>query len=457
MKTTTTVLFLLALSFTQVYSQWSPLGSGTNQEISAICNFNGSVYAGGFFSTAGGIHANKIARWNGSSWSALGAGIDTTPYGYVYSLLAPSGSPYLYVGGNFTYAGSDHDAYGIATWNGSSWGHLGSGLGGGVHALLDIYPNIYAGGDFVYVRNGLPAKYIAKWNGSSWDTLAGALDGPVMALESYNGQIIAAGDFTHAGSNAVNYVAAWNGSSWTPLGSGLDNFVKSLTVYNGKLIAGGNFTHAGGVSANHIAQWDGNSWTPLGSGLDGFVLSLTGYPYLVAGTFGGTPSYVYKWNGSSWNALDGGTNGNVYALNFRQYTFDTTHYGWELYAGGQFTSAGGTNANFIAKWVIPVGVQSISSEVPSSFKLMQNYPNPFNPATNIEFDLEKNSFVKLVVYDVLGREVAVLVNEEMRAGTYNADWNAANYPSGVYFYRITVDDKISHNNFVDTKKMILVK
>ena len=96
-------------------------------------------------------------------------------------------------------------------------------------------------------------------------------------------------------------------------------------------------------------------------------------------------------------------------------------------------------------------VNQISSEIPERFSLYQNYPNPFNPTTNIKFDIQKTSPTKLVVYDALGREVATLVNEELKAGSYQTDWDGNNYTSGVYFYKLISGD------FVETKKMVLVK
>ena len=83
--------------------------------------------------------------------------------------------------------------------------------------------------------------------------------------------------------------------------------------------------------------------------------------------------------------------------------------------------------------------------------MLQNYPNPFNPTTNIRFELPNSGSVKLVVFDALGREVATLVNEKLTPGTYEVDWNGSEYPSGTYFYKLTAGD------YVETKKMILVK
>ncbi|MEO8514966.1 MAG: YCF48-related protein, partial [Ignavibacteria bacterium] len=101
----------------------------------------------------------------------------------------------------------------------------------------------------------------------------------------------------------------------------------------------------------------------------------------------------------------------------------------------------------------PIGIQTINTEIPNNFLLSQNYPNPFNPQTKIKFDIPANmkgqtSNVKLIIYDLLGREVATLINEELKPGTYEADWNGSNFSSGVYFY------KIISKEFTETKKMV---
>ncbi len=98
-----------------------------------------------------------------------------------------------------------------------------------------------------------------------------------------------------------------------------------------------------------------------------------------------------------------------------------------------------------------VGISQNGSEIPVSFALYQNYPNPFNPVTKIRFDLPKSSNVKLTVFDVLGREVKVLANQNIEAGKFEIDFNASALTSGIYFYTIT------SNNFTLTKKMMLLK
>ncbi|PIW69008.1 MAG: hypothetical protein COW08_09460, partial [Ignavibacteriales bacterium CG12_big_fil_rev_8_21_14_0_65_30_8] len=96
-------------------------------------------------------------------------------------------------------------------------------------------------------------------------------------------------------------------------------------------------------------------------------------------------------------------------------------------------------------------VKERSSGIPESFSLSQNYPNPFNPTTNINYDIPDESFVNITVYDYLGREVITLVNREQKAGKYVVSFDATNLSSGIYFYKIT------SNEFVQTKKMILLK
>lgn len=105
----------------------------------------------------------------------------------------------------------------------------------------------------------------------------------------------------------------------------------------------------------------------------------------------------------------------------------------------------------ISKGTLLVGIEPISNIIPDKFELKQNYPNPFNPNTTIEFSIPKNSFVKLAVYDALGREVNSLLNNELKAGEYSINFSAADLSSGTYYY------KLISGELVETKKMILVK
>ena len=98
-----------------------------------------------------------------------------------------------------------------------------------------------------------------------------------------------------------------------------------------------------------------------------------------------------------------------------------------------------------------IGIQNISTEIPSVYSLSQNYPNPFNPTTVISFQLSVAGQVVLNVYDVMGREVQTLVNESLKPGTYEASFDGSQLTSGVYFYKLSAGD------FSETKKMLMIK
>ena len=99
-----------------------------------------------------------------------------------------------------------------------------------------------------------------------------------------------------------------------------------------------------------------------------------------------------------------------------------------------------------------LGVNNNNQDVPKEFKLLQNYPNPFNPSTNIKFQVAKASNIVLSIYDITGRQVAVLVNQYTQPGTYQVKFDASGYASGIYFYKLS-----STEGFTDVRKMMLVK
>jgi hypothetical protein len=229
---------------------------GTRGAVSALAlDGNGKLYAGGEFTTAGGVSANRIAMWDGSSWSALGSGMNS----YV-SALALDGSGRLYAGGWFTTAGGVSANF-IAIWDGSSWSALGSGMNGRVFALaLDGSGKLYAGGWFT-TAGGVSANHIAMWDGSSWSALGSGMGGTdytdvyTLALDG-SGKLYAGGYFTTAGSVSANSIAIWDGNNWSALGSGVDGDVHALALEgSGKLYAGGGFITAGGKPSFYIARW----------------------------------------------------------------------------------------------------------------------------------------------------------------------------------------------------------
>ncbi len=242
------------------------MAAGLNGSVAALAVSGGDLYAGGVFIKAGDTTVNYIAKWNGNTWSALGSGMGGGPiYGPSVSALALSGSD-LYAGGSFTTAGGV-SANCIAKWNGSSWSALGLGMGYGswtytprVDALAVSGSDLYAGGYFTNA-GGIAAHCIAKWDGSSWLPLGSGMGGDVYALAVAGSNLYVGGRFTTAGGSAATNIAKWNGSNWSALGSGLDGpggdwgpYVNALAVSGSALYAGGYFTTAGRKVSAYVAE-----------------------------------------------------------------------------------------------------------------------------------------------------------------------------------------------------------
>ncbi|MGE5457977.1 MAG: YCF48-related protein [Methanococcaceae archaeon] len=143
--------------------------------------------------------------------------------------------------------------------------------------------------------------------------------------------------------------------------------------------------------------------------------------------------------GTTWNKLVSGTSQELFGVQFVN-----ENIGWAVGTNGKVlkTTNGGI-ATLIDEEEI--------KKIPDKFYLSQNYPNPFNPATKINYSIPKTSFTSLIIYDVLGKEIARLVNEEKPSGNYEISWNTINLASGIYFYQLRA------GNFVETKKMILMR
>lgn len=334
--------------------QWSNLGppnaAGTYTNVQAIAEDDTYVYFGGDFLNFDNIaNADYIVRYNKQTgvYSALGTGMNDAVWDLA---IAPDGS--LYAVGAFTTAGGGA-ANRIAKWNGTSWSALGVGLNGVARTVvIGLDGILYTGGDFTTAGGGAASK-IAKWNGIGWSTLGAGADDFVSSLViGLDGSLYAGGDFTTAGGVTVNNVAKWNGTVWSALGSGTNNAVTPLAIGpDGALYAGGIFTTAGGVSANYIAKWNGTAWSALGSGLSGgFVRSLTvgsdGVLY-VGGSFttaGGVTlsDRIAKWNGFAWSHLDIDLPGaaSVVGILASKYVNPVVPQKYDLYLGFDTTGTG---------------------------------------------------------------------------------------------------------------------
>jgi hypothetical protein len=151
--------------------------------------------------------------------------------------------------------------------------------------------------------------------------------------------------------------------------------------------------------------------------------------------------------GTNWLFTIPDTSLGIPALGYIQFINRNTGWAYNSYLGIHTTTGGDP------VWL--TGIEQTSSEIPKEFKLFQNYPNPFNPNTNIGFRIADFGLVTLKIYDLTGREIVILINEEFNAGEYKTNWNAASYSSGVYFYKLTVTT--GKEVFTETKRMVLIK
>ncbi|HRE12030.1 MAG TPA: YCF48-related protein, partial [Ignavibacteria bacterium] len=187
---------------------------------------------------------------------------------------------------------------------------------------------------------------------------------------------------------------------------------------------------------------NGSNWSIISDNMGHYVNSLrminvqSGY---LAGGFEYTSGVIKATN-------DGGLNWyEQYSTNLelKSISFINANTGYCVGLNGQIlktTNGGGA-----------LGITQLSAEHPEKFTLSQNYPNPFNPATKIRFSVPKQSLVKLSIYDILGKEINVLTNDFLQAGTYETDFDASHLSSGIYFYSLSTTD------FTETKKMVLIK
>jgi hypothetical protein len=222
------------------------------------------------------------------------------------------------------------------------------------------------------------------------------------------------------------------GTSWSAVDSGLTD--KRITT----LFADGTSIFAGTVGGCvFIFTEEGRIWTEYNSRLGYVSITslVTAGPNLFAGT--GVGLFLYTEGGKIRTEVDSRVTGWVKSL---------TINGTDIFVG----TWNGVWRRPLSEIII-TGVESRGSRTTKSFSLYQNYPNPFNPKTTFTFTLPSRSFVTLKVYDLIGREIATLVNNYLFAGSYSQQWDAANVSSGIYFYRLQA------GSYSETKKLILLK
>jgi hypothetical protein len=354
-----------------------------------------ALYAAGGFASMGGVAANNIAKWNGTTWTALGAGTD----GHIRALVVfnDGAGEKLYAGGTFSSAGAV-TAHNIARWDGTSWSALVTEPGGAVSALAAYAegagPSLYAGGNF--------PNFILRWDGSTWSDVAGGLGynfdtfcGDVSTLAVLKippdtaPALYVGGCFGTVGNPPVtgSGIAKWNGTSWSNLIGGLwsTDFadVYSMAAFDDGAGGGASLYVAGyfereaqcylcsGTSTNGcLMKWQNGVWsvpsptgatTPYDVAVYGIHVFDDGhgpklYVHGLFNTIGGqSAAHIATWDGRSYAPLGSGLTNPpfpVYNAANAFATFDDgTGGGPDLYIGGSFTQAGGIPTRALARWL----------------------------------------------------------------------------------------------------------
>jgi hypothetical protein len=375
---------------------WSTLGTGSSNGVDyvvrALAVVGNEVYVGGEFTSAGGVSANRVARFNTltNTWSSLGTGSQNGVNERVLALAVVGNE--VYVGGFFTSAGGVSANY-VARFNTqtNTWSSLGTGSSNGVsgsfypyvRALAVVGNEVYVGGYFFFA-GGVSANCVARFNTltNTWSSLGtGSQNGVsgvslpyVSALAVVGNEVYVGGYFFFAGGVSANCVARFNTqtNTWSALGTGSSNGVGGVTVFalavvGNEVVVGGDFTSAGGVSANCVARFNTqtNTWSALGTGSSNGV-SGGAYPYVYALAVVGNEVYVgggftsaggvsancvarFNPQTNTWSSLGTGSSNGVSGIS--AYVNALAVVGNEVVVGGLFTSAGGVSANNVARYL----------------------------------------------------------------------------------------------------------
>jgi hypothetical protein len=411
------VFLLFLLSTGTVRSQWQEQTSGLTTSLNSVSGVTDNIaWICG--------NAGKVLRTNngGINWiNATGTGIPGTLD--LYNIFAIDSTTAL-------VTGSSTSAFVFRSTNGGlTWVQVFTQSGGFMDAIWMTTP-------LTGVMYGDPVG--GRW--SLWRTTNGGVNW------DSTGMFLA-----QAGSEA-----GWNNALFvtgTNVWFGTSNSRVYYSPLNGLT---GTWTVQSTVQANSYAIW---------------------FNTVTSGMLGGAQLMATNNSGVNWSAVTSPGTGNVTGITGNSTNWWFTRQAVSIYRttdngtsfttdytapAGSFThiqkAATGTrmwavrNNGGIASSLSTVGINPVSTEIPGSYRLSQNYPNPFNPATNFNFSLPEGANVSIIIYDITGREVDLIAkNQFMTPGTYNVQYTPDKLSSGVYFYRITAND------FVETKKMVLTK
>jgi photosystem II stability/assembly factor-like uncharacterized protein len=426
---------------------------------------NNNVYAGG-------LDSGMFKSTNGgANWFAINSGLT---YNHVQSLAISASNPSILYCGTDTL-GSQNGVY-KTTNGGANWVYMSATQqdSKGIQAILvhPTNPNIVYIAVYNAVQNANVGILKSTDGGTTWNASGNGLvvkNILSLAMNPKNPNVLYAGtsfDPVLATGPSKIYRSNDAGANWTEMSGGLPTASTSNNPCRAICISSADTAVALAVffcNPNDFANggcWfttnGGANWVQRNTGLT--IASATLFRSCAVRPNSAQEFYVGidaasnagVWRttnqGLTWTDFNNGAMLNTYAV--RSIVFKT--------AGNLTVFAGGAAAATLlaGRGVFEYTYTLVSvtnNERPERFSLSQNYPNPFNPATTINYQIAKAGNVSLIIYDALGREAAVLVNEQVQPGSYNVTFDASNFPSGSYTY------KLVSGSYTETKRMMLVK
>lgn len=412
------LMLFFCFSFTySVNTQWVEQTSGLTTSLNSVSGVNDNIaWVCG--------NAGRVLRTNngGVSWiNATGTGIPGTLD--LYNIFALDSTTALTTGSGAT-------AFVYRTTNGGlTWVQVFSQAGGFLNAIWMVSPT-----------NGVMMGDPVGGRWSLWRTTNGGVnwDSTGMYLQQAGSE---------AGWNNSLYVTStniWFGTNnsrvyYSPLGGLTGTWTVQSTTQASTYAMWFNTVTSGMTGGTQLLMTNnsGVNWSSVTSPGTGNVSGITG---------SATAYWVVRQAGSIYRTTD---NGTTFSTDYTAPAGTFTHI-QKAAIGSRMWAV--RNNGGIASSLSTVGIEPVSSELPTSYALTQNYPNPFNPATTFNFSLPSSAVVSIKIYDIAGREVDIIANSvTMSAGTYSVNYSAERLSSGIYFYRITA------NEYNETKKMVLTK
>ena len=348
---------------------------------------------------------------NGANWVQLKTGLASDK-----RILSLATKP-----GGYIFAGTESGGVYRSIDNGENWTLQGL-------SPLKVQCLAINSSGTVFLGTYIGGLFRSKNNGEHWGDLVG------LGISSHDFLSIA------INSNGHIFVGTFSGGIFRSTNNG-DNFAACNNNLSNLIVYSMAFNSSGilfiGTAAGVFRSTDnGNNWTQVNTGLTNYTINdiaINKSNHIFVGTPGGVFRSID--NGANWTKINAGLNGRIYSLAINSSDIIFAGTSTAIYRSIQPTTS----------------INAPMTTEPTLFALEQNYPNPFNPSTVIQYSIPKAFHVDLTVFDLLGRELKMLVNGKHEAGTYQVNFDSQHLPAGLYCYRLRAGE------FCETKKMVIVK